>query len=176
MKKSGFLGIFWLGLMGLGTLRAAEVPDFVFSRNGQKWKTLSRSEMQKRVGEVKLKTVEPHNGQTVTYIGFSFPALLEAVYGPQWKQIKKYNFTCLDGYRPQVNTKKFVQYPSYLVYAKEGAADFLLKKDNEGGKVIDMAPYYITWDTIRYPELKGNLYDRPYQLVAVDVAIEEVKK
>lgn len=144
---------------------------FVFSKNGKIIKEMSLAEMNNAVGEKKIETVEPHDGSRVTYIGYSFPALLEAVYGKNWKAIKKYNFKCLDGYNPQVNTAKFLKYDSYLVFAKAGRKDFDLKKNNEGGKVVSMRPYYLTWDAIKAPELAANLYDRPYQLVSVDVVL-----
>lgn len=149
-----------------------ETPaPFAFYKNGKLVKQLSLKEMDKAVGQKKVNTIEPHDGSRVTYLGYSFTALLEAVYGKNWKAIKKYNFKCLDGYNPQVNTAKFLKHDSYLVFAKEGASDFKLQKNNEGGKVVDMRPYYLTWDAIKAPELAANLYDRPYQLVSVDVVL-----
>jgi hypothetical protein len=150
---------------------ANDNPVFSFSKNGKLVKKLTVLEMKKLVGESQLKTIEPHNKTEMTYIGLDFDKLLSAVYGESWKQTKKINFTCLDGYNPLVDHNLFLKHDAYLTYAKLGSKEFSVKKNNDGGKVVDMRPFYLTWDTEKSPIL-NNVNNRPYQLTAIDLLID----
>ncbi len=163
----GFLGALAIFLFPVLLYSAPSVP-FTFSKNGKVYKQLSVAEMKKTVGEARLKTIEPHDKKEVVYIGFDFSKLLTAVYGDEWKKMKKITFKCSDGFNPLVDPKLFLKQTSFLVYAKEGTADFTLKKDNDGGKIVDMSPYYLTWDISNAPQL-NNVNNRPYQLVSIDL-------
>ncbi len=165
------LVLFTINNFAFAVPSTAANPEFSFSQNGKLVKKLSVLEMKKLVGEYQLKTIEPHNKSQVTYVGLDFDKLLTAVYGESWKKTKKINFRCLDGYNPLIDHKLFLKHDAYLTYAVFGQKEFLLKKNNERGKVIDMRPFYLTWDTEKSPTL-NNVNNRPYQLTAIDLLIE----
>ncbi|HVJ65339.1 MAG TPA: hypothetical protein VM901_08800 [Bdellovibrionota bacterium] len=141
-----------------------------FYQNGKLVKKLNQEDLKSLVGEVQLKTIEPHDKSAVTYIGVPFNKVLSAVYGDGWTNTKKIKFTCLDGYNPPIDHNMFFKHEAFLVYAKAGTKDFTLKKDNETGKIVELGPYYLTWDALKATVL-NNTNNRPYQLTAIDVQL-----
>lgn len=150
---------------------ASPLREITFLQNGKVVKKVNQNDLKKLVGEVQLQTIEPHDKSQVTYVGFLLNKVLDAVYGEGWRKTKKIKFTCLDGYSPQLDHTLFFKHEAYLTYAKAGSEQFSLKKNNEGGKIVDMSPYYLTWDA-RKSSVLNNVNNRPYQLSAIDVLVE----
>lgn len=102
------------------------------------------------------------------YTGYPVAKVLDAAFGDRktWAKAKDVVFECADGYRARVPAAELARRKGYLVYQRKGDSTFSLTNETQGGKRVNLAPYYLVWDdaTMQKPENAGNW---PYQVVAV---------
>ena len=121
----------------------------------QKW---SVKEMVKRAP---LQTLSLDGGANV-YRVIPLAPLLKAGYPDPFKSSPDFFFVCSDGYRAAVPGPELQRYPAYLAIGRADGKPFVDPKDKKS-----CAPFYLVWDTNKYPQRKiqGSW---PYQVVAID--------
>lgn len=148
----------WLALGLLLLLPAAAAAEpLTFRRDGRVVRQVDPAVLVQPV-EV---TVQPPNrpGLRPTYRGYPFQALMDAVYGPDWRQ-GVLVFHCTDGYEPTVPGARFASAPAVLAFAEVGGPFTLQQRD----RTVPLGPYFLVW-----PEAWVSDHDWPWQLDGVDV-------
>jgi hypothetical protein len=149
---------------------ALRADTFAFKKKGEMVKNLSFEELKKLIPVQKITVWDGNAEQDDTYKGIPMVPLLDVIYGKTWRDSEELLFTCLDGYQPEVPVEKFVQYPSYLTFEKEGPKEFKLSNKQQNAEVVDLAPFYLVWDNLKFPALKKTKgRGWPYQVTGIDI-------
>ena len=144
--------------------------NLTFKDHGRLVKTVSLGQLEELVGIKTVTVYEPHELDNREYRGFPLRDVLTAVYGENWKEAEEILFTCSDGYQPSVPSIKFKTYESYLVYTSPDKDEFTLVNELQNNEVVQLGPFYLVWDNIKYPELKAEGgSDWPYQVTTIDL-------
>ena len=148
----------------------ADSATLVFKLHGNSFKTATLEKLKQLIPPVKVRVLEPHESQEREYIGFPVSQLLTFVYGDEWKKFDEILFSCRDGYEAAIPTENFSRFISYLVYGSTDKEQFTLINKLQGNEVVDLGPFYIIWDDIKFPEVLkiGSVY-WPYQITTIDV-------
>ncbi len=143
---------------------------FSFKKYGELVKTIPFEELANITRALPRPTWDPSEQVQTNYVGFDFKELLDSAYGRSWITTEELLFTCTNGYEQSIPVNRFLQYSSYLIYSREGGAFELVNKAREN-KHLKLAPYYLTWDNARDPELRvaGDAFNWPFQVNAVDL-------
>jgi len=118
-----------------------------------------------------VRVVDPYEEREVEFEAFAFDAVLDAIYGREWRDEEEVLFRCRDGYQPTIPVARILAHPAWLTFARRDRSDFTLRKRESGVlKQIELAPYYLVWDNVGHPALRADGdYGWPYQLVAVNL-------
>lgn len=148
----------------------AHSQELVFKRHGNHIRTLSLEKLQELISPVRVEVFEPLESIKREYIGFPVDQLLTIVYGDGWKSADDILFTCKDGYQPVVPTQEFMKYHSYLVYDRPDNEEFTLINERDGHEPVNLGPFYLVWDNIKFPEIqKLGFLAWPYQVITIDL-------
>jgi cytochrome c2 len=141
-----------------------------FRRYGEPVATRSLAELKKTADAQSVSVFEPYEQREVSFRALRFERVLDALYGKEWHAGDELLFTCRDGYQPIVPVARVVEHAAWLAFARDGAPEFAIRK-RESGRVqkIDLAPFYLIWDT-KDPQVRteGD-YGWPYQVVGVEL-------
>lgn len=114
-----------------------------------------------------IEIVEPHVHQSKQYKAFSFKKLMNKLKAQGWEKSNSIKAACLDGYKPTIKIKTFMDGDPYLAFATNDGSPFEILKS---GKAISVAPYYLVWkQKMKRPELMQHLNggNWPYQLISL---------
>lgn len=144
--------------------------DLVIKLNGKQINQFDISELSKIIKPAEITIYEPHEHKDRTYTGFPGYELLKAIYKQDLQSDKDIYITCTDGYKASITVTKFLTYDSYIVFKSPGQTKFNLINKNQNNELVDLKPFYLIWDNIKYPELKKiGAYDFPYQIESIDL-------
>ncbi|NIV41932.1 MAG: c-type cytochrome [Candidatus Dadabacteria bacterium] len=144
--------------------------SLVFKLNGKQINQYDKSQLSRIVKPSEITIYEPHEHKNRTYTGFSGYELLKSIYKQDLQSDKDLYITCTDGYKPSIPVTKFLTYESYFAFNTPGQTKFNLINKNQSNELVDLKPFYLIWDNIKYPELKKlGAYDFPYQIESVDL-------
>lgn len=144
--------------------------DLVFKNHGKVVKTLSLEQIEKLIPAKMVMVFEPHESENREYTGFPVSALFTEVYGEEWKSSEEILFTCSDGYQPSIPCARFKEYPAYLVYGCADKKEFTLVSKRQNNELVQLGPFYLVWDNLKYPELKAEGGEGwPYQVTTIDL-------
>lgn len=121
-----------------------------------------------------LRVLEPHEQRERVYEGLPATALLDALFGPAWRQAGAVRFDCADGYRALLDPAKLQAHEALLAWGTGDGEAFALVNRLQGDERVELGPFYLVWDNRESPELlAAGASDWPYQMVGlalVDVA------
>ncbi len=140
-----------------------------FQVNGQLVQSLEQTELLNLDSPVTIEVFEPHELQTVRYMGWKTRDILQKILGPDWIKNEEVLFTCSDGYQASIPVANFLAHDSYLVYEREGSKEFELINSLQLNEKVNLGPFYLVWDNINDPVIRAegaSLW--PYQVVAID--------
>ncbi|HSE83244.1 MAG TPA: c-type cytochrome [Thermodesulfobacteriota bacterium] len=144
--------------------------SLIFKNHGRLIKAVSLEELERLVGAETVTVFEPHELENRKYKGLPVNDVLTAVYGESWKGAEEILFTCSDGYQPSIPSVKFKAYDSYLAYASSDNDEFTLVNELQGNEPVQLGPFYLVWNNIKYTELKAEGgSDWPYQVTTIDL-------
>ncbi len=150
-------------------LSARAESELKFLIHGKPVKTLSQTELEKLVPAQELTVWEPHEAKEVKYKGFPANALLDKVYGNEWRKIEDVLFTCTDGYQPSIAVERFLKYDGLFAFERVGT-EFMVTNTLQANEKVTLGPYYLAWNSIKAPELKAQKGEGwPYQVTTVDL-------
>lgn len=110
---------------------------------------------------------EPLSGQRMVFSGVPLLPVLDAAFGPSWRDRDSVVFHCSDGYQSRVDVQDVLRYKPALAHAIQGAGRFSLTKTD--GTQLNLGPYYVVWDSLKRPELqKTGTKGWAYQVVAIE--------
>lgn len=137
---------------------SAEAQTLTFRKDGKVVRQVDPAALVSPV----VVTVTPPNrpGLRPTYRGYPFQKLMDAVYGPSWRD-GEVVFHCVDGYEPAVPASRFAGGPAVLAFAEVGGPFTLKQKE----RTVALGPYFLVW-----PEAWVSDHDWPWQVDGVDVA------
>lgn len=164
----------WLAaVLAAGTAAAAaDVPAAIeFSRFGVALAEHDLAWIEARVPARTIRVADPYEVGAIDFDAVAFEAVLDAVYGANWRDADEVLFRCLDGYQPTVPVERFGEHRAWLAFARPGEADFTIRKRESGEiKAIDLAPFYLVWESDAAESLRADGdYGWPYQIVGVDL-------
>lgn len=137
---------------------------------GKTVRTLTSADISALVPAQEVEVFEPHEGVNRRYVGVPARALMEAVYGRDWKSADDVLFTCADGYQPAVPAAKFARYEAWIVWKRADGQPFGMKNKTQNDEAVELGPFYLVWDNVRAPALKAEAgVDWPYQVVGIDL-------
>ena len=131
---------------------------------------VSLTALQKKISETSLKVNNTYDGTLETFVGFSLTEILDKLGDAKWRSRDGLVFTALDGYKMDIPVAKITQYQPQLSYRyQDPDRPFKVDKKTQGG-IVDLAPFYLVWPNLKYPELiaQGN-DDWPYQVAKIEV-------
>jgi mono/diheme cytochrome c family protein len=156
----------------LATLRFSRAGDPVARRNLE-W-------MREAVPASTVRVHEPYESQEIPFAAVPFARLLDAVYGPGWRQEEEILLTCSDGYAPTIPVARVLDHRPWLAFARADQPGFTVEKRESGErKTISLAPFYLVWENLDDATIRQEAdYGWPYQLVAIDLirALERFPK
>jgi hypothetical protein len=134
-----------------------------FLRNGERVELISLKSLSEKVEPREQKIIEPHEEIEKIYLGFKPIELFQAIYGEKWKSGKKLIVKALDGFRTEIQIKRFKNKKGFFAFSEKGQKEFKIFKQN---KKVPVGPLYLTW--YGYKDAKSRYNDRhlkwPYQI------------
>lgn len=139
--------------------------EFTFKDHGKITKKISIEELKTLVTPVEKSVYDPLEQTTIIYKALPLNTVLEKIYGAKLKQAEEFLFTCSDGYKPSIPQDALSGAQPFLAFERVGQQSFSLINKLEGGKKIDLAPFYLIWDTGKHPKQE----EWAYMIVGLDL-------
>lgn len=146
---------------------AAAEPSLEARVRGVLLSSATASSLSGRVATSRVLVQNPFlDGRTKAYEAFAAAALLDAFYGPGWREVEggEVAFRALDGYEVRVPAAKLAGGGAWLAFRDHDRAPAW---EPVGKKSADPGPFFLVWDGGRTPETG---YPWPWQVVALDTA------
>ncbi|MCB9703766.1 MAG: cytochrome c [Myxococcales bacterium] len=142
-----------------------------FQRRGVEVARLSCADLEAKVAAQRVRVHDPYEDRELVFDGLPLAALLDAVYGPEWRAEGELNFTCRDEYRPSVAVGRFLEHQAFLALRRADAPAFSIDKPESGAlRAVDLTPAYVVWENLEDAEIRSQGdYGWPYQVVAIDL-------
>jgi mono/diheme cytochrome c family protein len=167
-------------LVSAGDGASAEIDDpreLRFLQRGNAVGTLSLAAMRHAIPSSTVPVHDPYEQAEVLFDALPFAALLDLVYGPDWRRAEELLFTCSDGYQPTLPVRRVLQHRAWLAFDRRTASDgagpgdfTLLKHESGERKRIELSPFYLVWQNLDNEQVRlDGDYGWPYQLVSVDL-------
>jgi len=132
-------------------------------------KILTLTEIVAQLPKIDIEVFDPVENRNKTFRGVSTNALLDLIYGEQWRNREELLTTALDGYQSSFPVERLLKYDSYVAYEQIDRPQFILIKAADG-KLVDLGPFWLIWNNITYPELKASVsYAWPWQLAGFEL-------
>lgn len=120
-----------------------------------------------------IEVLEPLSAQRMTFSASPLLPILDAAFGPTWRDRDAVVFHCADGYQSLVKVQRILRYEPLLAHAIAQDPQFMVR--NTDGTAVKLGPYYVIWDNLTNPELrKTGSKGWAYQVLAVESADAEV--
>ena len=142
-----------------------------FRNDGETMKTLALGELTELAKPRRVEVFEPYEQENATFEALPLEDVLDAVYGPSWRERDAILFTCRDGYQPTIPTRRVQRHAAFLAISRSGGAGFTIDKVEQGArKRIDLRPYYVVWSNLTDDRIRieGD-YGWPYQVTGIDL-------
>jgi hypothetical protein len=164
---------------------SAFAQEIKFLFNSKDVHTLKQSALAK--GQVTVNGIElssekkavynPFRKYTKSYEGYNFFAILDAVYGPKWRQAESIRFMALDGFTQVAPIKKMIErsyeHNGIMAFKEADRKDF--EKFEKNGKQVDPGPFYLLWTNFEGRQLASyaDHLKWPYQLSQIVIVGKE---
>ena len=148
-------------------LPAAAQPTLEARAKGVVIASGTAAQLSARVATSRVLVQNPFlDGRTKAYEAFPAAAVLDAFYGPGWRDVEggEVAFRALDGYEARVPSAKLAAGGAWLAFRDHDRAPGW---EPVGHKAADPGPFFLVWDGARTPE---SGYPWPWQVVALDTA------
>lgn len=119
-----------------------------------------------------VKVFDPHQrDDELTFRAFPLPDILDAAYGPSWREREAIVFTCRDGYEPTIPVQRVLRHKAFLAVGRADSPEFtLLEHRNDSIKPVELGPFYLIWSNLDDARIRAEGgYGWPYQVVRIDL-------
>lgn len=124
-----------------------------------------------------VRVHEPYEDREVGFEAVSLAAVLDVVYGPDWRGAadRLLLFTCRDGYQPSIPVARVLAHQAWLAFARQANDGFAIRKLESGTRRrVELAPFYLIWENLDDAQVRSEAdYGWPYQLVGIDLVRAE---
>ncbi|SFW14080.1 cytochrome c family protein [Nitrosovibrio sp. Nv17] len=126
---------------------AAQSPETVeFARGGILVGTFTAEDLAARVPAAPIPVFEAHEERMRVYRAMPARAVLDAVFGSDWRRAQEIVFTCRDGYQPSIPVARFVARDAYLALASgDDIIPFTLVNALQNDETVALGPLYLVW-------------------------------
>ncbi len=158
-------------LLLVGCPGRAAADELAFARRARPVATLDLGGLEAATTPSTVTVFEPYESREVTFQALRFPDLLDAVYGPAWREEEEILFTCSDGYQPTVPVARVLAHRAWVAFDRVGEPGFTLRKRESGSiRRVELGPYYLIWENLDDARIRQEAdYGWPYQLVGIDL-------
>jgi hypothetical protein len=133
-------------------------------------RVLLLSELVAQFSPQEVKIFDPVENREKTFHAIPTNAVLDKVYGTDWRNKEEMVAAALDGYESVTSVSRFLKYNSFIAYEDVNRPQFVLVKASDA-KLVELGPFWLVWDNIQQPELKAWVsYGWPYQLGSISFA------
>ena len=141
------------------------VATLKFQVSGQDVAELTLPQLQEKAPPYKATFFDPHYGKQMTYDCLPMAKVMEAAYGPRWRDLPQSEvvLTAMDGYASVAKADKLAEPGGCLAFAE--------KWEPIGRKKADPAPFYLAWSGDS--QTAANEYPWPWQLYSVNLVTFE---
>jgi len=147
-------------LISMLKFKDSENPDFS--------KMLMLSELAAQFPPQEIKIFDPVENREKTFRAIPTNAVLDKVYGADWRNREEMVIAALDGYESAISVSRFLKYNSYIAFEDVNRPQFILVKAADG-KLVELGPFWLVWDNLNQPELKAWVsYGWPWQMGSID--------
>ena len=172
MARPGPVGWLFAAALALAPSAGASSPATLsFSLRGEVQVVEPLERLIERFSPQVVEVFEPYEARNVRFRALRFDRVLDAVYGPAWREEEEFLLTCSDGYQPGFPVARVLEHRAWLAFERPGEPAFRIRK-RESGELRDVAlgPLYLVWENLDDPVvLQEGDYGWPYQLVGVDL-------
>lgn len=165
-------GVLAAGILVLPALLGAGAPlELAFALHSAPVARLDLAALRRLAEARSIRVFEPYEGREVRFLALPFEAVLDAVYGPAWRDEEELLFTCRDGYQPTIPVGRLRVHRAWLAFDRVDAEGFTIQKLESGErKRVELGPFYLVWENREDEALRlDGDYGWPYQLVGVDL-------
>ncbi len=154
------------------TLLAACKPEVHaevhFARGATAVATVDVADPAGKVGAEDVTVYEPYELRDISFRGIPAASLLDAVYGPKWREAQAIALVALDGYTSVLPVSRFLSHKAWFAFARKDRDDFVLDKKVPRVETVSIAPTYLVWDSVKDGVVRADGdYGWPYQLATV---------
>jgi cytochrome c2 len=153
----------------LAACASAADDALAFRRHGDAVAARDLAALRKQVRAETVRVFEPYEQREVGFVALRLDAVLDAVYGTGWRSEEELLFTCRDGYQPTVPVARVIEHAAWLAFARDGAAFSIQKRESGRVQQVDLAPFYLIWDTNDPGVRTEGDYGWPYQVVGIEL-------
>ncbi len=149
---------------------AGESPTLTFRKNGEVVRMLSRDAINQLKEEIRIVTVDnPTDSKLHTYEGVLLVALLDQVFGKDWKVFDIVKFKTSDGYQPVIPTESVMKGCGLISTAEKGFQGFQ-KLQRINGEFVDPGPFFLVWENINNIRSKEDPWlCWPWQITEIEL-------
>ena len=118
-----------------------------------------------------VRVFEPYEEREVEFLALPLAAVLDSVYGADWRKDDELLFTCRDGYQPTVPVARVLAHQAWLAFERPNAPAFAIHKFESGRhQDVPIGPFYLIWENVKDAQVRAEGdYGWPYQLVGVEL-------
>jgi cytochrome c2 len=152
-----------------GSINAA-MPELALRKNDQTIKVFPLNELvYLKNGAASLTVDNPTDSKYKTYQGILLTALLDQVFGNDWKQFDAIKFIAEDGYNLVIPTTVVRAHTGMIATGERGIEGFSrLKRENADS--INPGPFFLVWENIKDTIAKQEHWlGWPWQLSAIEL-------
>ena len=150
---------------------AGEPSRLRFASNSRPVAVRDLDWLRRAVPPQKVRVFDPYEERDVAFEALAFDAVLDAVYGRDWRTREELLLLCSDGYQPTLPVPRVLAHKAWLAFDRADEPGFsILKLESGSRRRIELSPFYLVWENLGNPQLlaEGD-YGWPYQLVAIDL-------
>lgn len=158
------------GLAIGGHADAQELPLLAFALHGKPVAAYDLAALRERVAASDVRVFEPYEQQEVSFVALPFAALLDAIYGEEWRAEEELLFTCSDGYQPTIPVGRVLEHRAWLAFERKQQGFSIRKRESGETRTVELGPFYLVWENLEDAQVRQEAdYGWPYQLVGVDL-------
>lgn len=163
------LALFCFGLAGCNREHSEE-RSLEFLDRSRPVASLTVTALEQKVELREVEVFEPHQRTKVVYEALALPEVLDAAYGPSWRQREAIVFSCRDGYEPTIAVQRVLSHQAFVAVGRPKKAFRILEHRNGAVTPVDLGPFYIIWENLDDAQVRiEDDYGWPYQVVRVDL-------
>jgi mono/diheme cytochrome c family protein len=142
-------------LLSLALGPYSHAADLEFAIDGQPVKAIAIEVLSQKVQPQTVEVKDPVYGRLIRYEALPLKAVLQEVFGADWRQYDALGLRSQDGYTPIMPARVLEQHAAFIALKEAGQSGFP-RVTLPNGETLDPGPLYVVWENIHDVSAKND--------------------